>query len=89
MESTMNVPVVEMNDAESATAALPDEGAGLGALRTERAICRWTASTSRQTSPAHCTSRTGPGLPSTTSTNRWKPPISSRCPTVGPSPRCG
>ncbi|MCB0931169.1 MAG: VWA domain-containing protein [Mycobacterium sp.] len=25
-----------MNDAESATAALPDEGAGLGALRTER-----------------------------------------------------
>lgn len=36
MKSIMNVPVVKMTDAESACAAAPEEGAGLGALRTER-----------------------------------------------------
>lgn len=32
----MNVPIVEMTEAEGARVALPDEDAGLGALRTER-----------------------------------------------------
>jgi hypothetical protein len=36
MESIMNVPVVAMTEAEAARAAAPAEGAGLGALRTER-----------------------------------------------------
>jgi len=36
MESIMNVPIVEMVEAEGARVALPEEDAGLGALSTER-----------------------------------------------------
>ena len=36
MESIMNAPITAMTDAESARVAAPAEGAGLGALRTER-----------------------------------------------------
>ena len=36
MESIMNLPIVEMTDADGACVARPEEGAGLGALRTDR-----------------------------------------------------